>query len=331
MAKPKPQHVNLSTPPADIIATMAEEMQAVRYHKRKAYGGTRKYEIWKQELKEKALAGKQNQLSELTEWISRVGNRWVMYSSEEYFPDSERVLPCHAAFIYYETYASCGAFFPTFDESSSKVTGVVVFTSHFFQRLSERAKVPFRSKAMIQEFISSNFMRTVTSQDKAGGEVIMRFRIGYGLGTVLSVDPYAVEIRTFLTDEQLSPSQRKRVEVADMDARIIAKLGALAGSDTLRTLDHIAYFFAALAKEWHGFDPTKHSDRELLLWVAEAMPPKFFDPFMEDGKKEGLDIEKFTDDTCDVIISVANTHGYEGWTREKVQQGIIDIMEREQL
>lgn len=331
MAKQKPQHVNLSTPPADIIATMAEEIQAVRYHKRKAYGGTRKYEIWKQELKEKALAEKQNQLSELTEWISKVGNRWVMYSSEEYFPDSGHVLPCHAAFIYYETYASCGAFFPTYDEGSRKVSGVVVFTSHFFQRLSERANVPFRSKAMIQEFISSNFMRTTTSKEKVGSDAYMRFRIGYGIGAVLSVEPYAVEIRTFLTDEQLSPSQRKRMEAADMDARIVAKLGALAGEVTIRTVKRMAYFFAALAKEWHGFDPTQYTDRELLLWVAEALPPKFFDPFMESGRNERLDVDRFVDATCDVIISVAKAHGYDGWTREKVQQGIVDIMERKQL
>ena len=205
------------------------------------------------------------------------------------------------------------------------MTGVVVFTSHFFQRLSERAGVPFRSKAMIQEFISSNFMRTATSNDKVGGDAYMRFRIGYGMGTVLSTEPYAVEIRTFLTDEQLSPSQRKRMEAADIDARFIAKLGPLAGSVTIKIVERMTYFFARLARDWHSFDPTQYSSRELMLWVAEEMPPKFFDPYMENGKHERLDVNRFVDDTCDVIIRVAEKHGYPGWTREKVQLGIVEI------
>lgn len=327
MAKPKPQHVNLSTEPALIVATMAEELGAARYHKRKAYGGTRKYELWKQQLKERALQEKQNQLSDITEWISKVGNRWLMYSFEEYLPQVGRVLPCHMAFIYYETYGSCGAFIPTFPYGSRKPNGVTIFTSHFFQRLSERAGIPYRSKAMIQEFISSNFMRTVTSQDKEGGEAYMRFRCGYGIGVVRSVEPFVVEVRTFLTDSQLTPSQRKRMKVADIDASITESLGDAATPEALQILDHIGYFFVHLAQQWNGLNPQDYTAREIRYMVAEAMPPTYFNWIMERKGQSREIFEKMVSDTCDILVSMAGKMGYDGWTHDKVFQGVGILLE----
>lgn len=325
MAKAKPQHINLSTEPADIIATMAAEMSAVRYHKRKAYGGTRKYELWKEQLKERALQEKKNQMSDITEWISNVGNRWVMYSFDEYLPKVDRVLPCHAAFIYYETLNSCGAFFPCFPQGSQKPNGVAIFTSHFFQRLSERANIPYRSKAMIQEFISSNFMRSISSQDKVGGEAYMRFRCGYGIGVVRSTEPYVVEVRTFLTDEQLSPSQRKRMKIADIDARIIELLGDAAGKETLQMLERIGYYFCKLAEQWNGFNPKDYTSREILVMVAEALPPTYFDWLMDDSKMLPGIGEKIVSDTCDTMIRMADSLGYEGWTHDRIQQAMVEL------
>jgi hypothetical protein len=325
MAKAKPQHINLSTEPADIIATMAAEMSAVRYHKRKAYGGTRKYELWKEQLKERALQEKKNQMSDITEWISNVGNRWVMYSFDEYLPKVDRVLPCHAAFIYYETLNSCGAFFPCFPQGSQKPNGVAIFTSHFFQRLSERANIPYRSKAMIQEFISSNFMRSISSQDKVGGEAYMRFRCGYGIGVVRSTEPYVVEVRTFLTDEQLSPSQRKRMKIADIDARIIELLGDAAGKETLQMLERIGYYFCKLAEQWNGFNPKDYTSREILVMVAESLPPTYFDWLMDDSKMLPGIGEKIVSDTCDTMIRMADSLGYEGWTHDRIQQAMVEL------
>ena len=301
----------------------------MRYQKRKAYGGRRKYEAWKQALHDRALSEKQSQISELTEYISPVGNRWVMYSSMEYLPESGHVLPTHAAFIYYETYGSCGAFFPTFQPGSQAPNGVVIFTSHFFLRMCERAKVEFRSKAMIQEFISTNFMRSVSSQDKKGGEMIMRFRNGYGLGKVKSVEPYVVEVRTFLTDEELTPSQRKRLKTADLHARIIERLGVTATPQTLQVVENIAYYFAVLAQLWEGFNPKDYTSAELLLMVVNQMSPTFFDSYMGGTHMTEDETEQFADDTSAVIVRMAENMGYKDWTLERVQYGIADIVERD--
>lgn len=330
--KYKPQHVNLSTDPADIVKTMTAEIGAARYHKRKAYGGTRKYELWKQQLHQQAVSQQKDQLSDMTEWISRAGNRWVMYSSEEYLPDVARSLPCHAAFIYYETYASCGAFFPMFPEGSRKPNGTAIFTSHFFQRLSERAGIPYRSKAMIQEFISSNFMRSTSSQNKVGGEAYMRFRCGYGIGVVKQLDPfYVIEVRTFLTDEQLSPSQRRRLQLADTDARIVACLQDNACEYTLRILKNFAALFILLAREMEGFDSKQYTGREMMAMVAEQMPPTFFDFLRTDHQPTPADYEKMIGDVTGTLIRTAESLGYHGWTEERVTDVITVLVERGEI
>lgn len=324
--KPKPQRINLSTPPEDIVATMAMELKHVLYQKRKAYGGKRKYEAWKQALEDKALSEKQNQVSEITDYISPAGNRWVMYSFMEYFAESNHVLPCHAAFIYYETYGSCGAFFPLFPQGDSRrPNGAMIFTSHFFLRMCERARVEFRSKGMIKEFITANFLRSASSIDKEGVEVVMRFRNGYGLGKVKSVVPYVIEIRTFLTDEELSPSQHKRLKAPDLNGQIMDRLGWAATTETLQVVERIAYFFAVLAQLWEGFNPKQYSSSELMMMVVNQMSPNFFDPYLGGGTMTRTETEQFADDSVAVIVRVAENLGYKGWTAERVYQGIAEV------
>ncbi len=324
--KPKPQRINLSTPPEDIVATMAMELKHVLYQKRKAYGGKRKYEAWKRELQNKALTEKKNQISDLTDYISPVGNRWVMYSSMEYFAKSGHVLPTHAAFIYYETYGSCGAFFPLFPEGERTPNGVMIFTSHFFLRMCERTKVEFRSKAMIQEFITTNFLRTSSGRDEEGAESVVRFRNGYGLGKTISVIPYVIEIRTFLADEELSPSQRKRLKTPDLHGQIMGCLGWAATTETLQVVKQITHFFSVLAQLWEGFDPKQYTSAELMMMAAKQMSPNFFDPYMGGGTMTWSETEQFADDLVAVIVRVAENLGYKGWTTERVRQGIADVI-----
>ena len=327
----RPQFINLSSDPSDIVATMASELVAVRYQKRKAYGGTRKYEAWKQQLHDKSLSERQDQLSELTEYISPAGNRWIMYSNMEYLPDVHRVLPCHAAFIYYETYGSCGAFFPLFPYGGLTPNGVTIFTSHFFLRLSERTGIPFRSKTMVQEFVSRNFMRSVSSSNHKGGEVSMRFRCGYGLGVVRSTEPFVIEMRTFLADEQLSESQRKRLRIAALHARIVEKLGDRANDVTILALEHMTYFFLRLAQQWNGFNPNEYLGVELMSMVADNMSPTQFDAIYGNGKFSFQDAEMFSDSICDTIIRTAESKGFEGWTKERVLNGIARIVQEEEI
>lgn len=229
MAKIKPVRVNLSTKPEEIIATMREEIDGEDYQFRKKYGGRRKYEQYEDKMVDDALINRQSSSTELNEHISKVGNRWITYTHVEYYPKAIYAQAYHMSFIYYETYGSCGAFFPMYDPDKSKnrkkngsglPTGVVIFTSHFFLRMSERTGKAYRSKELIQEFISTkNEGGFQTDED---GDVIVKFKGGYGFGKEKSKNPTVIEVRTFLTDEQLTPAQRRKVERLDAFSTLMA-------------------------------------------------------------------------------------------------------------
>jgi hypothetical protein len=105
-------------------------------------------------------------------------------------------------------------------KKEGQADGVMIFTSHFFQRMSERTGKAYRSKELIQEFISTK--STQASQTDEDGEVIVKFKGGYGFGVEKSLSPHVVEIRTYLTDKQLTPKQRRKVERVDAYAELIS-------------------------------------------------------------------------------------------------------------
>lgn len=228
MAKQKPVRVNLSTKADEILATMREEIPVAYYHFRKPYGGRRKYMKAEDDLLNKALVEKESQMTDMSEYISRVGNRWMTYTMVDYYPKAHYANATHISFIYYETYGSCGAFFPLFrpdnvrhmKKKEGQTDGVMIFTSHFFQRMSERTGKAYRSRELIQEFISTK--STQVGQYDDDGEVIVKFKGGYGFGVVKSENPQVVEIRTYLTDGQLSPKQRRKVENVDSFAELMS-------------------------------------------------------------------------------------------------------------
>lgn len=86
MAKKKPVRVNLSTPTADIIATMREEMTKAQYFFRKQFGGKQRYLKAEDELLDKALAEERDQLTDMSYYISPAGNRWICYTHVVYYP-----------------------------------------------------------------------------------------------------------------------------------------------------------------------------------------------------------------------------------------------------
>ena len=210
MKKKEPQYINLSTPPDVILATMEQERASVEYFARKPYGGKRKYAQMEDQLLDKALAEKQNQMSELQYYISHAGNRWMMYTQVDYYPKALHAHATHIACIYYETYGSCGAFFPLYVPNSHKPIGVVIYTSHFFLRMSERTGKEYRSKELIREFLMTRL--TTASQADEDGEVIVKFKGGFGFGKLRGNDPMTLEVRTFLTDGELTNKQRRKVD-----------------------------------------------------------------------------------------------------------------------
>lgn len=209
--------INLSTPPQELINTMIDELPSEMYFFRKKYGGKHKYEKFEDELLDKALAEKKSQTTDINAHISRSGNRWMTYTHVEYYPKAQYACPFHFSFIYYETFGSCGAYFPVYmpcenNRKKNKPIGVTIYTSHFFLRMSSRSGKEYRSKELIKEFVSTQTALPTQADDD---DVIVKFQGGYGFGKVKSLEPLVYEIRTYLSDKELNKSQRRKVEMVD--------------------------------------------------------------------------------------------------------------------
>lgn len=222
MAKAKPVRVNLSTKTQDIIATMREEMPKAQYFFRKQFGGKQKYLKDEDALLDKALAEQQDQLTDIDYYISPAGNRWMTYTHVVYFPRAKYAHAFHYSFIYYETFGSCGAFFPSYSPKQMKdglvkqkgqPDEVIVFTSHFFYQMSERTGIEYRSKELIKKFVSEKCEHAMTADED--GDVIAKFKGGHGFGKEMTREPRKVEVRTYLTDEQLNNKQKRKCEAVD--------------------------------------------------------------------------------------------------------------------
>lgn len=255
MAKLKPVKVNLSTQAAETLATMREEMPKAWYFFRKKYGSKEKYTKMEDQMLDKALEEKQDQFTDIDFWISPVGNRWMTYTQVQYFPKAKYALAYHYSFIYYETFASCGAFFPMYSpkqvkdgkvKKEGKLDGVIRYTDHFFYQLSERTKIEYRSKELIRKFISERLEHAVTTDEE--GEVVLKFKGGHGFGNEFSQNPRLIECRTFLRDEELSNKQKRKCEPVDMLYEL-TKEGMFIKDVALNTAYHQDYTEEEATKE----------------------------------------------------------------------------------
>jgi hypothetical protein len=256
MPKEQAVRVNLSTQAKDILATMHEEMPKAFYYFRKKYGGKQKYLKLEDQMLDKALEEKNDQFTDIDFWISKVGNRWMTYTQAEYFPKAIYANAFHYSFIYYETMASCGAFFPLYSPKQlkkgkvtdkTKVTGVILYTDHFFYQMSERTKIEYRSKELIKEFVSQRLEHAMIIDDETN-EVIVKFKGGHGFGKRYTQNPQYIAIRTFLRDEELNAKQRRACEPVDTMYELV-KDGMYMDDVALNTLVLQDYTSEEVAKE----------------------------------------------------------------------------------
>jgi hypothetical protein len=219
----KPVKINLSTQPAELLATMQEELPVAWYHYRKQIGSTLQYQKHEDRLLDQALEEKRSLVSDVSEYISKVGNRWMTYVHTEYFPQAMHAMATHVSFVYYETYASCGAFFPLYAPPSVKnrgkqkkqvPTGIVIYTDHFFLQMSNRTGKKYRSKELIREFITTRDAHAMQADDDGG--LVVRFVEGYGFGKWWEQDGIRVcQVRTYLNEkggDSLNRRQQRLVE-----------------------------------------------------------------------------------------------------------------------
>lgn len=216
-------HVNLGTTPEELMRTFELEMPVSLYQLRKKYGYKHRYEVFAKKLTDESIESKQSKVSDFGEYISPSGNRWMSYLFAEYYPYANRSMLIETSFIYYETYGSCGAFFPYHTELSTTddiTDGALIFTSHFFQRMSDRTGIPFRSKELVRTLVTTMNQKAFQLFDD--DEVAVKFIGGYGFGVLKSKTPVVMEIRTFLSYEQLSNSQKKKCEVLNSFAEYVS-------------------------------------------------------------------------------------------------------------
>lgn len=220
----KPVKINLSTQPAELLATMKEELPVAWYHYRKLIGSSLQYQKHEDRLLDQALEERHSLVSDTGEWISKVGNRWITYVHTEYFPQALHAMNTRVSFIYYETYASCGAFFPIYSPPSASLKGkkqkrlepdgVLIFTDHFFYQMSQRTGKKYRSRELIREFVTTRDAHAMQADDDGG--LVVRFIGGYGFGKWWEEDGIRVcQVRTYLNEkggDSLNRRQQRLVE-----------------------------------------------------------------------------------------------------------------------
>ena len=219
----KPVKINLSTQPRELLATMCEELPVAWYHYRKLIGSTLQYQKHEDQVLDQALTEQRSLVSDIGEYISKVGNRWMTYVHTEYFPQAMHAIVTHASFVYYETYASCGAFFPLYTPPSPSrkgkqkkqvPTGIVIYTDHFFLQMSNRTGKKYRSKELIREFVTTRDCHAMQTDDDGG--LVVRFVGGYGFGKWWEQDGIRVcQVRTYLNErggDSLNRRQQRLVE-----------------------------------------------------------------------------------------------------------------------
>ena len=371
MAKIKPVRVNLSTPADEIIATMRAEIPVALYHFRKPYGGNRKYEKAEDKMLDKALAEQKSHMTDICGYISPAGNRWMTYTMVDYYPKALYAYATHISFIYYETYGSCGAFFPLYNpmnatkkKAKEQADGVMIFTSHFFLRMSERTGKAYRSRELIQEFISTK--STQASQTDEDGEVIVKFKGGYGFGVEKSQQPRVVEVRTYLTDKQLSPKQRQKVQTVDAYADIVGEgmylpevalgtaMNDLANPGKLeselskrmkalkkvgmdKNIEYMAYItigFVRLLEDILHIKVTEQQNVLIMMFATECgigeLTKKYLD-FNNDTASEE-DNRRIMADTIDLYCRIARKMELKSVNRETITKQMNEIMaDREEI
>lgn len=215
--------INLSTQPRELLDTMCDELPAAWYHYRKQIGSTLQYQKHEDQVLDQALAEQRSLVSDTGEWISKVGNRWMTYVHTEYFPQALHAMATNVSFIYYETYASCGAFFPLYappsvsrkgKQKKQVPYGIVIYTDHFFLQMSNRTGKKYRSKELIREFVTTRDAHAMQTDDD--GSLVVRFVGGYGFGKWWEEDGIRVcQVRTYLNEkggDSLNRRQQRLVE-----------------------------------------------------------------------------------------------------------------------
>jgi len=103
--------LTLTSPTNQILRELKDEESKSLYWLKKQFHGERGYALMQDELTERAKLEHKDIHSEVFEYISPRGNRWMVFEQCRYYRDLHYARTSPLAFCYYETYGSVGAFF----------------------------------------------------------------------------------------------------------------------------------------------------------------------------------------------------------------------------
>lgn len=207
--------INLNTNPEQLMKELLEDKKRAFYWLVKKSGGEKGYAKMLNKLTLDARKNKCSVTSDCYEYHSPNGNRWMVYECAQYIKETGTTMTRTMAFCFYETIGGIGAYIPlTLGVSSNDGSeGCLIFTSHFFNRFSERAEVERFDADMLQQFINALTHFTINLYKKEGeARVDIKLPEGIARGIRRKGKENIFEIRTFLKDEQLSNSQKRHTD-----------------------------------------------------------------------------------------------------------------------
>ena len=210
--------INLSTPSDELWRVLMTEHDKALYWFKKHFGTEKRYEQMRDELLQRTVRAEKPLTSEVIDYKSKEGNRWVCFEQSTYYPESHGAFCLPVAICYYETAVSLGVFFIGYLHKNGLdiPDAVFIYTPHFFQRFAERLNISESPREMLMRYISMVPSFVISPMPSDDGRNKMAIRIpGCICHGVLGKDSDNVyEIRTLLKDEQLSPTQSHSTQSA---------------------------------------------------------------------------------------------------------------------
>lgn len=206
--------INIKTPADQLMKELFEEEGKALFWLKKRYHGEKGYEKMRDMLLLKSNASMKNEVSDVVEYISPKGNRWMVFECCQFYKKAGHANTRPMAFCYYETYGSVGAYIIVRSPYGGSDHGVLHFTNHFFLRFCQRLGVQMRSRWMVQRFVEviPGFLLGYNGKDDKGHDRFdVRLPGSIGRGIAFKDAP-VIEIRTYLTDPELNKKQLRETE-----------------------------------------------------------------------------------------------------------------------
>ncbi|MGM9797447.1 MAG: hypothetical protein ACI3ZY_07720 [Parabacteroides sp.] len=206
--------INLSTSNEIMWREFSEDYKKAKYWFYKKSGGDEGVYRLMVRSEQRSAATGQNDLAGLVEYTSKHGNHWLVCVFTFYL--GGRPMPSVLCLAYYQTVGSYGAFVPIIDSQSkqhSSLIGMQIFTSHYLLRARDRFGLKLESKEDLIRAVTltpDTVMRRSTDPETGQVTIDYQFPQGIARGFMRSSLPLILEIRTCLSQKELSNRQSRQ-------------------------------------------------------------------------------------------------------------------------